>query len=103
LGCKTNVVGRMVVRLRVMRQWTQEELAGKLQILGFPMTRNRLANIEIGRTPVKEDLILYLAHVFQVEAGALFPCRVKFRCVGVTDEMFQRRRRKRCGKKHRAR
>src|SRR5882672_11286898 len=47
---RANVIGRMVCRLRYERQWSQEILAARLQLQGFEISRDVIANIECGRS-----------------------------------------------------
>ena len=46
---KANLIGQNVAKFRYQRNWTQEELVAKLQLLGCYMTRDILANIETQR------------------------------------------------------
>jgi len=89
-----NVIGRNIAKFRYQRQWTQEELAGKLQLLGCYMTRDILANIETQRCPIRDKQIEFFAHVFGVKEGDLFPAKRHFsgRIVGLAVEIRTRRR-----------
>jgi transcriptional regulator with XRE-family HTH domain len=69
----TNVVGQNVVKFRHQADWTQEELAAKMQLLGCYMTRDIIAKIETRRCSVSDNRILLFAKVFGVEIGCLFP------------------------------
>src|SRR5258708_23620628 len=73
-----NVIGRNVAKFRYQRGWTQDELVGKLQLLGCYMTRDILANIETQRGPATDVQIEYLAEVFHVNEGHLFPGKRHF-------------------------
>ena len=68
-----NIIGPSVAKYRYQRGWTQDELVGKLQLLGCYMTRDILANIETLRRPATDRQIEFLAHVFDIAAGDLFP------------------------------
>jgi len=68
-----NVIGQNVAKFRYQRGWTQDELVGKLQLLGCYMTRDILANIETRRGPATDRQIEYFAEVFGVREGDLFP------------------------------
>jgi transcriptional regulator with XRE-family HTH domain len=72
-----NVIGPNVVKLRYQRGWTQDELAGKLQLLGCNITTQILANIETRRCYVTDAQIVFFAEVFQVTEAELFPPRPK--------------------------
>jgi len=45
---KLNVIGRQVGRLRYQRGWTQEMLAGRLQLAGWIISRSGISKIENG-------------------------------------------------------
>lgn len=68
-----NVIGQAVSRLRYQRNWTQDELVARLQVIGCDMSRNILANIETRRSVATDKQIEFLAKVFGVEVGQLFP------------------------------
>ena len=89
-----NVIGQSVAKFRYQRGWTQDELVGKLQLLGCYMTRDILANIETQRCPVKDKQIEFLAQVFGVKEGDLFPVKRHFtgRIVGLLLPIVTRRR-----------
>ena len=70
-----NVIGQNVAKFRYQRGWTQDELVGKLQLLGCYMTRDILANIETQRSVVTDKQIEFFADVFGVEEGSLFPAK----------------------------
>lgn len=67
-----NVIGRNVARFRYQNGWSQDELVGKIQLLGFYITRDILANIETLRTIVTDKQIVIFAEVFGVPVGDLF-------------------------------
>src|SRR5580704_2170852 len=70
-----NVIGQNVAKFRFQRGWTQDELVGKLQLLGCYMTRDIVANIETKRCVVTDKQIEYLGEVFGAEAGDFFPAK----------------------------
>jgi hypothetical protein len=59
-------------KFRRWKNWTQEELTAKMQLLGCYMTRDLLDSIETGRCPATEKQIMYFAEVFGVEAYEIF-------------------------------
>ncbi len=73
-----NVVGRNVAKFRYQRDWVQDELVAKMQLLGFYITRDILANIETLRSPVTDKQIVIFAEIFGVPVGDLFPPKRKF-------------------------
>lgn len=50
-------VGKKIRAIRETRNWTQEELAVRLQIEGCDMTRSALAKIEAGQRHIYVDEI----------------------------------------------
>ena len=93
-----NVIGRNVAKFRYQRGWTQDELVGKLQLLGCYMSRDILANIETQRCVATDKQIEFFAHVFGIENGNLFPAKRHFngQLVGLTQKTVTRKRRSRC-------
>jgi transcriptional regulator with XRE-family HTH domain len=88
-----NIIGQNVAKFRYQRGWTQDELVGKLQLLGCYMTRDILANIETKRCIVKDRQIEFFAEVFGVKAGDLFPDKRRFsgKLVGLEMKIVTRR------------
>jgi len=88
-----NVIGPNVAKFRYQRNWTQDDLVGRLQLLGCYMTRDMLANIETQRCIVTDKQIEFFAHVFGVKEGDLFPNKRHFsgQAVGLTAEIRTRR------------
>ena len=88
-----NIIGQNVAKFRYQRGWTQDELVGKLQLLGLYMTRDILANIETKRCVVTDKQIEYFAEVFGVKEGDLFPekRRLSGRTVGLDMKIVTRR------------
>ena len=70
---KANVIGQNVAKFRYQRNWTQDELVAKLQLLGCYMTRDILANIETQRRIVTDVQVRFFAEVFGVPLAELFP------------------------------
>jgi transcriptional regulator with XRE-family HTH domain len=89
-----NVIGPTVSTLRYRRGWTQEEAVAKLQRFGCYMTRDILANIETRRCVVSDKQIEFLAQLFGVNVGDLFPAKRHFsgNPVGIAHPFVTRRR-----------
>ena len=89
-----NVIGPNVAKFRYQRNWTQDDLVGRLQLLGCYMTRDMLANIETQRCIVTDKQIEFFAHVLGVEERDLFPKKRHFtgEIVGLSMEIPTRRR-----------
>jgi len=73
-----NLIGGNVGRFRYQQNWTQEELAAKMQLLGCCMTRDIIANIENRRSSANDKQIAFLAEALQVEINDLFPRNLPF-------------------------
>jgi transcriptional regulator with XRE-family HTH domain len=88
-----NVIGQNVAKFRYQRRWTQDELVGKLQLIGCYMTRDILANIETRRCVVNDKQIEFFAEVFGLKEGDLFPAkrRLSGRLVGLDIKIVTRR------------
>ena len=93
---RRNFIGPNVVKYRLQRGWTQMKLLYRLEMLGCVITRQTLANVEIGRAPADDILILFFARVFCVAVQELFPepWRHGSRIRGLADKCPQRRLRR---------
>jgi transcriptional regulator with XRE-family HTH domain len=67
-----NSIGRNVIEFRRRKNWTREQLAAKMQLLGCFMTCDSIANIETDRCLATQKEIMYLAEVFGVRVGEFF-------------------------------
>ena len=61
-----NITGSRIQLARHSKKLTQEELAIKLQVLGFHHTRNTIAKIEIGLRQVTDTEIKAISDVLDV-------------------------------------
>ena len=68
-----NLVGSQVRKLRYARDWSQNTLATKLQLLGWDIDRVGVAKIESRLVHVDDYELLYLSKAFKVELADLFP------------------------------
>lgn len=68
-----NLIGPQVRRYRWQRDWSQEELTFKLQILGWNVCRGRVARIEAGEAWVSDIEHLLFAKVYNVKMEELLP------------------------------
>jgi transcriptional regulator with XRE-family HTH domain len=100
-----NVVGPNIAKFRYQRGWTQDELVGKLQLLGCYMTRDILASMETRRCPVSDKQIEFFAEVFGVAVADLFPQKrhVDGHIVGLVAEIVTRHRNGKCHRRRRSR
>jgi len=78
-----NLIGPKVRRIRHQRNWSQNDLAIRLQILGMGEgTRCRVSKIEARLVWVSDEDMLYLARALKVEIGDLYPVMIrKSRCL----------------------
>jgi transcriptional regulator with XRE-family HTH domain len=64
-----DVIGRNVARLRYQKGWSQDLLVTKMQLLGFYVTRDILANVETLRSNATDKHVVIFAEVFGVPVG----------------------------------
>ena len=65
-------VGRNIRALRMAKNWSQEQLAAKLQVCGCDMTRSALAKVEAGQRHIYADEIFLLRGILGCEFEDLF-------------------------------
>ena len=63
--------GQHIRKLRMERNWTQEQMVAKLQLTGYDITRGALAKIESGTRHIYLDDLLALQKVLDVSFDAL--------------------------------
>lgn len=68
-----NIVGPQVGRLRYERGWSQDDLTGRLQRLGWGISRGTLAKIEARIRCVTDRELLLLARALKVRLDDLYP------------------------------
>jgi len=77
-----NLIGPQVVKWRAKKGWSQEYLAAKLQLRGWNVSRDSLANLELQRRRVPDCEMLFLAKIFGVRLEDLFPKNLSLGKVG---------------------
>ena len=77
-----NLIGPQVRKLRDSRGWTQAELAAKLQIFGWDVSRESLAKLETQQRRVPDGELLIFAKVLGVQTDDLFPSIVNIKKLG---------------------
>ena len=70
---RLNVVGPQIRRLRYNRGWTQSELAVKLQLVGWDISRSGVGKIESQLVWIGDYELFYLMKIFNVPLTELFP------------------------------
>lgn len=73
---KRNFIGDNVRRLRKMRDFTQEELAAKLQVEGLNIDRPMITKIELKQREVYDYEAFYISKVLKVSIEELFKIRL---------------------------
>ena len=63
-----NLVADQISRLRNERGWTQEDLADRLHLAGWEISRSNLSKIENCTLYVPEFRLFYLAHAFRLSS-----------------------------------
>lgn len=72
-----NVIGPQIRRLRSQKEWSQNDLAIKLQIVGMEhATRKKVCKIESREVWVSDDDMLFMSRVFAVDLKDLFPQKI---------------------------
>ena len=77
-----NLVGPHVRKFRTRKGWTQETLARKLQLLGWSISRESLARLELQARRVPDCELVFMAKALGVSLQELFPKNIKFRQLG---------------------
>lgn len=60
------IIGNNIRRLREERQFTQDYIASKLQLLGCDITRSAVAKIEVGQRHLYPDEIILIKQILNV-------------------------------------
>ena len=74
-----NVCGREVVRLRTAAGLSQEQLAAKCQRAGWDVSRDIIANVEMGRRYIRDEELAWLAQMLSVKIEELYPAKIRAR------------------------
>ena len=73
---KQNIIGPVIRRMRVEAGLSQEQLATKIQVTGWDLSRGGLSKIEAQLRRVNDAELLILARVFNCETQDLYPDKV---------------------------
>ncbi len=65
-------LGRNIQAIRIANKMTQAETAARLQLMGSPISRSTLANIEAGRRNIKASDLKALKKLFDVDYSEFF-------------------------------
>jgi DNA-binding XRE family transcriptional regulator len=77
-----NLIGKQVRELRDRKGWTQRDLAAKLQVFGWDVSRESLAKLETQQRRVPDGELFILAKVFGTGTDDLFPANVNIKKLG---------------------
>lgn len=76
---RMNVTGASLAKKRHEKGWTQDITAAKLQSRGADISRQMLANMECGRTEIKDKHLMAFQEVFEIAIVRFFPLNVQAR------------------------
>ncbi len=68
---RCNASGNNIRRIREQKQWSQEQLAARLQLEGLPIQQKAISRMETGDRVVADFELLLLAKVLGVCIGEL--------------------------------
>jgi transcriptional regulator with XRE-family HTH domain len=68
-----NVVGQQVRKLRERKGWTQNQLAAKLQLLGWDTSRESVTRLESHDRRITDLELFILAKILAVKTDDLYP------------------------------
>jgi transcriptional regulator with XRE-family HTH domain len=74
---RKNITGRQVAYWRYQNKWTQETLAARLQCLGYGISREMVANIEVGLRGVEDNWLVAFQKVFRLPIIRFFPQEIQ--------------------------
>ena len=77
-----NLIGPQVKKLRTRKGWSQEALATKLQLQGWSVSRDSLANLELQRRRVPDCEMVFLAKVLGIKLDDLIPKNLSLKKIG---------------------
>jgi len=84
------LIGPQVRKLRTKKGWSQQALATKLQLRGWNISRDSLANLELQRRRVPDCELLFLTKVLGVLFEDLFPKNLVLSKVGAEFQSHHR-------------
>ena len=74
---RQNLTGRQVAYWRCQKKWTQTTLAARLQCLGYGISREMLAKIELGLRGVEDNWLDAFQKVFNLPIIRFFPQEIQ--------------------------
>ncbi len=85
-----NLVGLQVRKWRMKKGWSQETLAMKLQLRGWSISRDSLANLELQRRRVPDCEMVFLSKALGVKLDDLIPKNLSLKKIGPQFQTGQR-------------
>lgn len=86
-GGRNNIIGDMVRRCREERNWSQEELSAKLELMGVYVCRGSFSRIESGTRTVTDIELYALSKAFGITLDELFSnCSIESIAQGCVEE-----------------
>jgi transcriptional regulator with XRE-family HTH domain len=79
-----NLIGPQVRKLRDAKGWTQEQLAQRLQRIGWDVSRISVSKLEAQIRRVPDGEVLFVARVLKTRTDELFPKQLDLAAVGQT-------------------
>lgn len=77
-----NVVGGQVKKLRLKQRLSQQQLAVKMQLQGWNISRDSLASLELLRRRVPDCELMFLSKALGVNITDLFPKSISLKKLG---------------------
>ena len=68
---RKNIVGKKIRELRIERGYSQRDLVRECELLGHPISQNRISRIENGKRRVTDMELLVFMEVFRVSSVSL--------------------------------
>ncbi len=67
-----NITGYRIRQIRLMKNYSQQDIERLCSLRGFDMTRSKLAKAESGMIRVTDEMLKELADILDVEINAFF-------------------------------
>ncbi len=67
-----NITGNRIRQIRLMKNYSQQDIERLCSLKGVDMTRSKLAKVESGMIRVTDEMLKELADILDVEVNAFF-------------------------------
>ena len=61
-------IGENLQRLRINAGLSQEEVAAKMQLLGFPISREMISQMELGKYSIRISVLLAMKNLYHADS-----------------------------------